>query len=200
MTIGMTSLLGKTVLPDFTGKAQTKKEQDSFSDALKSAFGKEAGCDTVRLAQKIEESSGITEKGMASTGANELTDVKKQYLKGKYNLGGLSESQFDSLLADLTNLGALSYQDYKLANLTVVYLGPNGVGQATCHRAGEKERNSVSASNNYAAYYRQLNREEQKQIAYAATQGGAEPTGIAGKCTAAHRRIEELLDELMQSM
>lgn len=200
MAISVTNPLGETFLPDFMGKAQAKKEQDSFSDALKSAFGEKTGRDTVHLAQKTAESSAITEKGKASTGAKELTDVQKQYLKGKYNLGGLSESQFNSLLADLTNMGTLSYQDYKLANLTVAYVGPNRVGQVTCHRAGEKERNSASASNNYAAYYRQLNREEQKQIAYAATQGGAEPIGMAGKCTAAHRRIEELLDELMREI
>jgi hypothetical protein len=192
MRISGTVPLERTLFHDSGRKIRDEKENDTFSNVLKSSSAApEETAD--ELAESAGKPSGITESGRNSTGANKLTDVQKQYLKDQYDMGGLSDQEFDSLLADLTNMGALSYQDYRLAHMMSAHIGPSGIVYFGTRDSNEQE---APVSGDAVTNFRQANRQEAKYADYARVWLGVGPSNGVSKTAAAHRRIEELLEEL----
>ena len=109
--------------------ANLRTEKSNIFEQLMQNTSKssETGGDSIQIsAEKAAGGSPVlTEAGKNSKGTHVLTDIEKQYLKGKYNVSDLSESEQDSLLTELTNMGALSSQD--TSGSRVEYLGPTGV-------------------------------------------------------------------------
>lgn len=87
----------------------------SFQDCMDSVCSK----DSIDVAgtPQYDPDSLLTEAGKDSKGGKELTNVQKQYLRDKYDLSTLTDKKGDTLLAELTNMGVLSYRDYRLSHL-----------------------------------------------------------------------------------
>ena len=131
--------------PQVNGKSRTEGLIKNSSD--KASFSTMLGKDSVQIS--AEGTPVITEAGRNSTGKHTLTDVEKQYLRQKYDVSDLSDSQEDSLLVELTNMGALSYQDYKRANICI---GPD---KPITVRLGQTDVLEKLSRNNAAESYRE---------------------------------------------
>jgi hypothetical protein len=107
-------------------KATANRMGASFQDCMDSI--------DVSGTPQYDPDSLLTEAGKNSKGGQELTNVQKQYLRDKYDLSTLTDRKSDTLLAELTNMGVLSYRDYRLSHLCcgktgVFYIGELGDGK-----------------------------------------------------------------------
>ena len=150
--------------PQINGKNRTEGLIKNSSDKV--SFSTMLGKDSVQIS--AEGTPVITEAGRNSTGKHILTDAEKQYLKQKYDVSDQDDSR--SLLVKLTNMGALSYQDYKLTKLCKV------PGKPITVRLGQTDVLKKLSRNNAAEFYREmlLGEVEAKKEAQEAGQSGEE--------------------------
>jgi sugar/nucleoside kinase (ribokinase family) len=184
------------MFPGFADGIQSSSDSGLFSDALENA-SKAAEENQDKISLSADTAAGDAD----STGA--LTDAQKQYLKDKYHLtdlSNLSQSEFNSILADLNQMGVLSDQDYQQANLRPVLVGPNGIGMITTRNASDNWLSPSDSFSNAFGYYQQMDQEEQQQIQYAEEHWGLTPSDPnydrVSENLAAHQRIENLLESL----
>ncbi|WP_411677074.1 hypothetical protein, partial [Caproicibacter sp.] len=183
MTINPLSATQIASLIDSKSKPKQGTSSASFAEKLNSAS--KSNQDTVQLSENQSgQTANITEAGRNSTGTKTLTAAQKQYLREKYHLAdssGLSDSQLNSLLADLTNDGALSYQDYRRAHIRVCALLPSGAvfPLGTPFPSGK-------TSGNYAGYYQKIIQGEQEGADYIKENYGIDPSADYYDCINAH--------------
>lgn len=125
MTVNSTASIKPGIIPGFMDETKNKAASRSFADVLQSTSRENS--DKASLSPEASQGSAETGK---------LTDVQKQILRDKYHLtdlSGLSGKDFDSILKDLNQMGALSDQDYKLRNLRTIPSVPIGThGDRIC--------------------------------------------------------------------
>ncbi len=120
--------------------------------------------------------------------------MQKQYLRDKYHLtdsSDLSGSELNQLLIELTNDGALSYQDYRLADAV-----PTTPAGTVAISSQESAKDLFSSSRNYSEYFQNVIDGEKEETGYVKEHYGVEASSY-GKCAEAHQRIENLLNSLL---
>ena len=132
----------------------------------------------------------LTEAGRNSEGDETLTDTQLLALRNKYNISTLSSRKSTELLAELTNLGVLSYCDYKYSNVCVMALGPHG---ESCGYT--KDTFDSAYSNTYVIHLR-----EQMVMADAVRKAnlkiGKKSSPEVDATDAAHEHVYALLEKL----
>jgi hypothetical protein len=198
MMINSLSSIEINGLSDFGNSTKKSTKSGTFADAFQSVSQQlKEKQDVIQLsAQDTGNSAAITDSGKKSTGGNSLTEVQKQYLRDKYHLSdssGLSETELDHLLTDLTNEGALSYQDYRLAGACPTT--PEGVAVVSTQKpTGEL----LSSSGNYGEFFGQVVQGEKSDADYIREKYGIEAPSAYHDCIEAHQRIENLLNSLLE--
>jgi len=197
MTINPLSATQTSSLID--SKSKPKQGTNSASFANKLTCASKSNQDKIQLsANQSGQTASITEAGRESTGKETLSAAQKKYLREKYHLADssdLSSSQLNSLLADLTNDGALSYQDYRRAHLHPIT--PPGTVVITTRTS---DGTLLSTSGNYAGYYQNVIQGEQEDADYIKKNYGIGPSADYYDCINAHQRIEDLLDDLYKAV
>lgn len=168
----------------------------TFVSALQSASQQaKENQDSVQFsAQSTGNVPTLTDDAKNSTGEKTLTDVQKQYLRDKYHLSDssdLSESELNQLLIELTNDGALSYQDYRLADAA-----PTTPAGTVAISSQESAKDLFSSSRNYSEYFQNVIDGEKEEAGNIREHYGVEASSY-GKCVEAHQRIENLLNSLL---
>lgn len=150
--------------------------------------------DTTQIStwNSADDTPVITEAGKKSKGDQTLTDVQKQYLKEKYNVLDLPQSKQDELLKELTNMGALSYQDYKMSHLSVISV--SALPMTVC--LGKTEDLEGLSPNNQAEKYRELLLFEETGRKVTKQSEGTVAAAQYDPYIGAHRKIYNLLQSL----
>ena len=164
---------------------------DSIFAGLVDSAAKAASSNTdqVSISSVSDWLAGITNEGKNSTGDKKLTDEQKKYLSQKYDVTDMPASQRQSLLGELTNMGALSFDDYKLSHMRTV--------PAICTTRVYNPSADWSTSNTLA-YYKTISQQELEDYDTVFQATGKKQDDLK-EFSASHSRIEDLLQSLVRT-
>ncbi|QAT49177.1 hypothetical protein EQM14_04965 [Caproiciproducens sp. NJN-50] len=164
------------------------KSSTSFDDTLQEASQSlKNNLDTIQL-------SPLGSQGPEED--NALTDVREQDLQKKYDFTNLSNSDFQSVLSDLVDMGVLSSQDCGMMYARPT--PPEGMVIVTSSSTPPSHFPSGSGSlKSYADYFQQVLSQEEQEADFIKEKSGADAPSVFSDCIAAHRRIVNALNKLL---
>lgn len=147
--------------------------------------------------------NGITQGGKDSKGDKQLTEAQRKYLSQKYNVKDMPASQRQSLLAELANMGALSFEDYKMSDLRP--LPPEGVmlGGIYDSSTGEIKGRVYNPAADWPtrdvlAHYKTISQQETEDYDYIYHTTGKKQNNFK-EFSASHSRVADLLQTLVRA-
>lgn len=165
----------------------------NHSDPKKKAKKVELACDNFADLVNIAGVwlNGITQEGKDSKGDKQLTEAQRKYLSQKYNVKDMPASQRQSLLGELTNMGALSFEDYRLSHLRPV--PPEGVAITRVYNPS-----ADGSCRDVVAYYKSIAQQELEDGDTVFQATGKRQNNFK-EFSASHSRVADLLQTLIRT-
>ncbi len=176
---------------------------DSIFAGLVGNAAKTTSSNTDQISLGSDWLAGITNEGKNSTGDKQLTEAQRKYLSQKYDVTDMPASQRQSLLGELTNMGVLSFDDYKRSHLRPV--PPEGVilGGVYNSSTGKIEGRVYNPSADWPtrdilAHYKTIAHQETEDYDYIYQTTGKKQNNFK-EFSASHSRVADLLQTLVRT-